>query len=363
MREITCTPIFSLWRGGSHKRILVFTQLGSNGSSLRATRAHSAPEPASARPWRRPTRGPGPVRRQLCREPARPRRGVRRGRRHLARAAPAPGRGRRPGFGARPSRRRPALAGGGRPCASSGSEQGQLLADARGRRAGCQSRRRRPRGKALLHGVATAAEPALRTVAGRLAPANRRFDAGRRRSGSPRRRRRRSQGRRARSQRAISSVGSLRARGPGDRVLADLGYDAADGPPPEGHRHLYLHVLTVGQRESQGSHRRTRVVSSVFIKEDIYSVGSLLVQSVYLALNESVHDDIFWLPLEIWRLRPRGGRVGPRRAGHRRRRRGEQRRRGGERRARGRLADGLRTPRRGGRRRRGPAASCRRGSS
>ena len=94
-----------------------------------------------------------------------------------------------------------------------------------------------------------------------------------------------------------------------------------------------------------------------------YSVGSLLVQSVYLALNESVHDDIFWLPLEIWRLRPRGGRVGPRRAGHRRRRRGEQRRRGGERRARGWLADGIRAPRGGGRRRRGPAVSCRRGSS
>jgi len=57
--------------------------------------------------------------------------------------------------------------------------------------------------------------------------------------------------------------------------------------------------LPPANEKIQGYYCRTRVMSSDFIKENIYFVGPLLVQSVYLALNESVRDDIFWLPLEV----------------------------------------------------------------
>ncbi len=60
---------------------------------------------------------------------------------------------------------------------------------------------------AVLHVVAPAAEPALRTEAGRPAPDDRRLADGRRRSGLPRRKLHRSKGRRAQSQPANSSVG------------------------------------------------------------------------------------------------------------------------------------------------------------
>ncbi len=57
--------------------------------------------------------------------------------------------------------------------------------------------------------------------------------------------------------------------------------------------------LPPANEKIQGYYRRTRVMSSDFIKENIYFVGPLLVQSVYLAFSESVRDDIFWLPLEV----------------------------------------------------------------
>ncbi len=60
---------------------------------------------------------------------------------------------------------------------------------------------------AFQHVVAPAAEPALGTEAGRLAPDDRRLADGHRRSGPPRRKRRRSKGRRAQSQPANSSAG------------------------------------------------------------------------------------------------------------------------------------------------------------
>ncbi len=61
----------------------------------------------------------------------------------------------------------------------------------------------------------------------------------------------------------------------------------------------YFTFLSPANEKTQGYYRRPCVMSVDFIKENIYSAGLLLFQSLYLAFNVSVRNNIFWLPLEV----------------------------------------------------------------